>query len=730
MPIIAIGQTGLETITVIPELVIDHSLGGLDDLDFRSFWSAVPDDLSLLSTRDQQIIEAAWYSLLASFSAELVDSLRIQSTSSILEFPVFRERKWVAFDIERSFVDFRTTPEGLFLEYAQSSDVSVSGDSTISWTAGSNRTALVYPFVSAAQSDTFLRSEITFSFLPSSVEGVCALWCADLVSAGVGFMVRRNGDTYFLGPTARTQFLFTIPNVTEEFSLSVACWPSQNGSYFKCEANGLQSEVFVESIVAVKYFSVGPPSFADTAGRVMPSVEARAKTSVQLASIKVYDPSVPSSVRSVPLLQPNVVDTTGAFRFGLEFDLGQFEKNVYLRTVDPLPAQVWAESVAVDDRLLQKLWAPFTGMAEYLPEEDSAAHKHMIACVLYALTRGPSPAALSTAVTALTGGSVALEPGTVVSLRDPQGGAAIGVIGPKGIRYYPYSSDLELKVAVGDFVTAFQNLTIGATVHDAWGSAAYLDAVVDSDIQRFGSVLVRYQDVPSNNTEQQLMSDRVTAFMQQALSVWIGVKNIFIQAVRQLSDNLVMEDDCRYVGRLSEGSTRWSIQYLFSAFSERGEPMIYNRTEGSYAAGGFAPPYYDEDLDLFNLPDRLVIEYTNEDTESQTIEWEGVDYAVPAGGVEVFTQSTPAREFPVSFPITNDGESALELTFDGAEYTIEPGSTVTIETWSSTPSGTVPLVFTNSTSSEIIVVVDGISVTVDAFSYETINVAYAITSTP
>jgi hypothetical protein len=218
--------------------------------------------------------------------------------------------------------------------------------------------------------------------------------------------------------------------------------------------------------------------------------------------------------------------------------------------------------------------------------------------------------------------------------------------------------------------------------------------------------------------------------MQQALSVWIGVKNIFIQAVRQLSDNIVMEDDCRYVGILAENSQRWSIQYLFSAFSERGEPMIYNRTEGSYADGGFAPPYYDEDLNLLNLPDRLVIEYTNEDTEPQTIEWEGAEYVVPAGGVEVFTQSTPAREFPVSFPITNNGENALELTFDGAEYTIEPGATVTIETWSSTPSGTVPLVFTNSTSSEIIVVVDGTPVTVDAFSDEMIDVAYEITSTP
>jgi hypothetical protein len=158
--------------------------------------------------------------------------------------------------------------------------------------------------------------------------------------------------------------------------------------------------------------------------------------------------------------------------------------------------------------------------------------------------------------------------------------------------------------------------------------------------------------------------------------------------------------------------------------------MIYNRTEGSYAAGGFEPPYYDEDLDLFNLPDRLVIEYTNEDTEPQTIEWEGVEYVVLAGGVEVFTQSTPAREFPVSFPITNDGESALELTFDGAEYTIEPGFTVTIETWSSTPSGTIPLVFSNPTGSSITVVVDGVEYTIEASSNVTIEVAYAITSTP
>jgi hypothetical protein len=730
MPIITIGQTGLETITVIPELAIDHSLGGLDDLDFRSFWTAVPDDLSLLQIRDQQIIEAAWASLLASFSAELVDSLRIQSTSSILEFPVFRERKWVAFEIEKSFVDFRTIPDGLFLEYAESKDVSLDGSSTVSWLAGSNRTAVVYPFVSAAQSDTFLRSTLTFSLLPSSNEGVCALWCADLVGAGVGFMVRTNGDTYFLGPNGKTQFLFTIPNVTEEFSLLTSCWPSQNGSYFRCEASGLQAEVFVSDIVSVRYFTVGPPSFKDTAGRNLPSVEARAKTSIQLNSMTVYDPSVPNSVRSIPLIQTNVVDTTGAFRFGLEFDLGQIEKDVYLRTRDPLPARAWAESVAVDDRLLQKLWAPFTGMAEYLPEEDSAAHKHMIACVLYALVKGPSPAALSTAVTALTGGAVALEPGTVVSLRDPQGDAAIGIIGPKGIRYYPYSSDLELKVAVGDTVSAFQNLTIGATVHDVWSGASYLDAVVDSDIERFGSVLVRYQDVPSNNMDQQLMQDRITALMQQAVSVWVGVKNLFIQAIRQLSDNLEIEDDCRYVGILGETSQRWSIQYLFSAFSERGEPMMYNRTEGAYAASGFNPPYYDEDLALLNLPDRLVITYTNESTGPQTIEWEGEEYTVPASGSVVLTQSTPAREFPVSFPITNDGEGALELTFDGAEYTIEPGDTVTVETWSSTPSGTVPLVITNPTSSEITVVVDGIEYTVAAFSEETIEVAYAITPTP
>lgn len=730
MPIIAIGQTGLETITVIPELAIDHSLGGLDDLDFRSFWSAVPDDLSLLPTRDQQLIEASWSALLAAFSAELVDSLRIQSTSSILEFPVFRERKWVSFEIEKSFSNFTTTPDGLFLEYAEAKDVSLNGDGTVTWLAGSNRTALVYPMVSAAQTDTFLSADIEFSFLETSSESLCGLWCADLSSAGTGFMVRRNGDVYFLGPNANTRLLFKIPNVTEKFLFSMSCWPSQSGSYFRCGTGDLQAEVFVSSTVVARNFVVGPPSFADLSGRTIPTVPPRSKTSVYLESIKVYDPSVPSSVRSVPLLQPNVVDTTGAFRFGLEFELGQFEKDVYLRTRDPLPARVWAESVAVDDRLLQKLWAPFTGMAEYLPEEDSTHHKHMIACVLYALTKGPSPAALSVAVTALTGGAVALEPGTVVSLLDPQGDFALGIIGPKGIRYYPYSSDLELKVAVGDTVSAFQHLTIGASIYDAWSDSSFLDAVVDSDIERFGSVLVRYQDVPSNNTEQQLMRDRVTALMQQAMSVWIGVKNLFIQSVRQLSDNIQLEDDCRYIGRLSESTPQWSVQYLFSAFSERGEPMIYNRTEGFYADGGFNPPYYDEDLALLNLPDRLVITYTNESAGSQTIEWEGESYTVLPSGSVVLTQSTPAREFPVSFPVTNDGESALELTFDGAEYTIEPGDTVVIETWSSTPSGTIPLVFSNPTSSSITVVVDGVEYTIDAFSDETIEVSYAITSTP
>jgi hypothetical protein len=290
-------------------------------------------------------------------------------------------------------------------------------------------------------------------------------------------------------------------------------------------------------------------------------------------SVSFVDPSLDGKVRYIPLLQPNVTDDIGFLRADLDFDIVRSRSNLwaYLRFEDQPVDRLWAEATALDGQLLQKLFAPLTGIADLLESSDGLKLKTQIIGALYGLISGPHLGPLSAAVGGLLGAPIAVKPGIVLDFTSLAGHPAIVIEEVDRERVYPYPKGIKTVVSIGDAVEKFDPLVELPKVHDWVTAPVRLANAVTDEMQKYSRVLTdvqveylmaEYRELPRPLTNDIIsafsfkFSQRIRKYLLNAVGVWCGLLDVLVNLLYTGIEELEVTDDIQMSGRRHEGTVR------------------------------------------------------------------------------------------------------------------------------------------------------------------------------
>ena len=527
-------------------------LGTSPEQDLSAFWEMVPDDLHELSSTERKLVEAMWSGLVQYASSLLNQAAHLDQTGSLFDFPIHLPRKWLHFDIERTYElnteraelldNTQKIQESRVLEIETESGFHNAFD----FYGTGGRSFAGIELRSASSYDTQYRFEVEFqmtaSLLGESDRGWVLLGYSNqaqrhasrfsgfmvaLSTAGdVGILCVSGGTTGFQGALTSPQVTYypagstlnTVPGNRLRVSLwydgSVGGLDSTQGARVTLlvedldlgtelrvdnrridftSADDVLGGTFLDGWWGDSFGFMAPPF--DVA-RYVPEIGTGDYTVRILPGATAFvDPSVDGRIRQVPLLQPQVSNDQEFLRAGLEFDLARDSNGgwAYLRFEDQPARRLWAEAAALDGQLLSKLFGPLTGIADLLEQSDGLKLKTQIIGALYGLISGPHLGPLAAAIGGLLGAPIAIRPGVVIDTTSMGGQPAIVVQEVDRERVYPYPAGLERTVEVGDVIEKFTPLVTLPFVHDWITAPVRLADAVEHEIQKYSRVLTDVQ---------------------------------------------------------------------------------------------------------------------------------------------------------------------------------------------------------------------------------------------
>lgn len=619
MSFVTLLDDGFEVITTRQNVEdFDPLLGSVHDVDVGPFWRLAPDDAQDLPSDEIKFIESMWKGLLQHFSELMVEAAHLDATKSLTAFPMHFERKWLDFQIERQ-VSLDSEVANLLV---LTDDVPLSNLST--YTDANDRPYSLFNLYgtdalarigislrSAVGHRTQLRAQVQcgFDWDDRGVPGeVWMLWgyantqqrayskystlSVAVSSTGrLGVLTVMSPGT-FAAPLTDAYVRFDLAPVTVSFSpgdeLTISMWYNgqaqglENGqrASIMCQVTAKGVTVEWETDLAfevVGELGVSPAAWwgdafvawappREIASRVSEFGEGDYLLKLRPRDLTFLDPSVAPEIRYIPVLQPRVTDSRDILRAGLEFELERDPRGRwgYLRFDTEPPATLWAESTALDLRLMHKMFAPLTGVAAELGTSDTYHLRTQIVGALYGLLSGPHLTQLAIAIGGLMGAPMALESGRVKSFTDLSGQPAIVVEEDDRDRIYPYLQGMVPLVAPGDVVSRFDPLVQMPQMHDWITAPSQLADLVGDEVQKYAAFLVQiphqflmaeYNLLPRPVTPSDVsafttrFSRRLTRYLAQTVGVWCGIANAIMQIIVNLNEDMEIDDTVLFSGR-------------------------------------------------------------------------------------------------------------------------------------------------------------------------------------
>lgn len=655
MTFIVSDSEGIEVLSVLtdPSEGFVPRLGTGTTLDPSFFWRALPSDYDDLKSSDKKQIEAIWSSMMQYFSAVLAETAHLDQAVGLVDHPVRLPRKWIHYELER-YVDLSVLTDSL--KNNLPGDVGgrlLKGGDTVNRTylemtqGGRHRGAYIElggPHIEAAT----VRAELRLAFrdpvpraVPLDVEALPVLSSSTEIwlLAGYGDLSKeRQAPGVYLalstqgrvgimsrkvdGEQEWTIAADTIASVRSGGELVLQLWyegqTATQPGYATARVSAKGEEVVVSAEVEgpfkAKHFALlTPDTRVPVAADVVTLLSSGSgrSFSVLLDTLTYLDVSCDARTRYIPTLQPRVSDEEGVLVQGIEYDIyavdTNLEKWAAIHFVEQPESILWADSVGLDARLLEKTFGKLLGTTLTSKSPDSEKFKNRIFGMLYGLLAGPHTTPLAVALSAIGGVPVAMRPGTVIAVEGPRGEPAIVVQEYDHERVYPYPPLLRPTVSLGDVVLPFQLLTEGVEVFD-WtsGGRQFLQALQDQgiishEVEKFSAFLV---EVPygvdggfSEDAGDYSFPSKTREFLQRIQAIWVGVFRTFFRMVARLSDVALVGDSVSWEGLLT----------LRDSVTNARDPR-YNDGRGFlYDASGLV--YNEADVEI--LRERLLVQAYN-----------------------------------------------------------------------------------------------------------------------
>lgn len=583
-------------------------------------WSALPDDYGALPSGDRRFIETAWAGLCQYGSSLLAQVLYLDAARSLTDAALFKPVRWVDLDFTRATdltaVDDRVQASGAEVVYRNAADPAyirfeaagrmrfVAADIDGLSTTGAQEAALDLPANALGQGWVWFG-------MWGDTDGVLAAMHPDGrvalgVPAAVGF---------------RWSLCAQAIDWTVGHTLKVAGAPLGQRVRVTLELDGevISVETADRHIPRLKWSGILAP-VADWAtagffGRIL-AVDMVAN------GFSWTDTRIPAEVGACPTLRRNPASedqiTLDAFTLAGEgparrIDLAYQGLHVY----------TWAPDLGLHADLLQQCFAPLVGVPAVTEGvSDTEESRNLLVGLLYGLTAGPTPHALSVALSAMAGAPLCLESGQVVSTVDPVGGPALVVqsFATGRRRVYRYAAHLTPRFNVGDLVEKLDVLTDGAEIED-WVSAKVGGSLRASDtwrdLEKFTQVYVRVPVLtPGTRADDppRTFKDRARAYLAKALPLWMGAFRFLLELVGTLRERQLLSDH-----------TRFELTYLVRDALTNGQDLRYNG--GVHYDDG---SLYDAHLDTV-LVDRVAISLTNEGLSALSVTLLGDELVLASG---------------------------------------------------------------------------------------------------
>ena len=708
MTFVVSDSDGLEILTV----VLDNSegfaprMGTGTSLNPSFFWRMLPSDFEDLPVSDRRKIEAIWSGMTQFFSAVLAETAHLDQATGLIDHPVRVPRKWIQYELEK-FYDLS--------KFVSALNTNLSGDARqrllfggselnqtyMELTQGGRNTgawvALGGPHIEQATVRSELRVSFR-SFTPGSVpqepselpnlSGSTESWflsgygnlSKDRMSSGVyaavstlgrvAVMSRRDGGS--MDWTITTE---TVDAIREGTQVDIRLWyegarAGQPG-FATVEVTSVDDpedsavvSAEVEGTFKAQHFVLSAPDtrvpVSSETVRLLSEGQGRS-FGVLLHSLTYLDVSVDRRTRNVPILQPRVSDLEGVIVQDLDFFVHSvdtsLEKWAALHFIEQPEAILWADSVGLDNRILEKTFGPLIQTRYSSKGPDSEKFKNRLFGLLYGLLAGPHPDVLAVALSSLGGIPVAMRPGEVIAIEGPRGEPAIVVRETDHERVYGYPPLLRPVVSVGDTVQPFDILVEGVRVQDwydggrTFAERLVSEGIISNEVEKYVGLLV---EIPygadggfAEDSGPASLPNQVLNYLRRAQAIWGGIFRTFFRMIARIGDDLLLDDDLSFDGLLT----------LRDALTRARDPR-YNDGRGFlYDASGLV--YNEADVEI--LKDRLIVRAFNDGTltDSAFHPYLSDDPVESAGPVV-------ADLFGVSTPI------ALNATAEAAEYEALP----------------------------------------------------------
>ena len=729
---IVFGSDGVEAVTVLlDDSQFSPLLGEANNLEVSPIWRMMPSEFGLLSRRDQKVMEAIWKGLLKSFATEMADSAFLDMTKSLLQFPVFRQRKWLDIEVRKTY-ELSSIPN----EFTVSSQVETERlpvGMEVRFTGSVKPGSISCNLRAVHSREVSGRVEVSLLSVPKTDHP-----SHNAIAIGL-FRDRDISAALIFGTDNSVGMLIdgTYWNLT---AASYPCtWVLEVDRYGDDECVRATSGEFsryvpIPSPIEFDRLEITPVTNAEKSSWAYEIPEdppyvswnESAAVRIQLASITLDDFGLWDKTESIPALFPRISDNAGLLRAQSDFRIvREYDPPCLAMFEPPSQRRYWAESVALAQNWLKSKYGQMTGIPQYLADRDSERSRDIITGLLYGLVSGPTVHALSLAVSALTGAAFAVEPGRVTALHSATGGPGVQVLGPYGVRNYEHDSELEPIVAVGDLVSQWDFLTDHVEMHDWVRSPEKIDASIlrlyssgtylpQHEAAKYGKVLV---EIPMSGTvlsDYSKTKEAILSYMTKALPVWVSVTRVFLRVVKRVDDRLNILDDTRMVGfsrystydDISRPSyTRLSIREGLTDYPG----MMYGDGTGIYSAD---QTYRYGDEHHFRVPDPVSLTFAQSGETTLQFLVNDVEIELEPDGVETYTTPIPQYEYPVIVDVSNPGESELSFIIDGVTFVVAPDTVETITTWTSVYSGTITLTVYNPSTDPASFVLSGDEYTV------------------
>jgi len=621
MSFVTLLTDGLEVVTTAQgKESYEPLLGTIEGINVSPLWGIVPDDLQELPANDQRILECVWRGLIQYASDIMVRTAHLDQTASLIDFPLHLPRKWLYYDILRtveletdvtSIVDGTTgNTQSKVTQYAVDEDNFRTQYDL--YTTGPDVFVGV-PFRSASSYDTEYRFSTILSFtavLSPTVDKAwvmlgyknrnqahasrhSGLYVCISTKGDVSLLVIKAGQDGFAATLTSDSIEYTslgVLGTTSGNRLQVQLWydgsthglnPTE-GAEVTVQVDDLDNGATLSKTLRLSFTTERTndtyldPWWADSWVITTPSlavaqaVPAFASNDsivkVKPETVNFVDPSVDANVRHLPILQPNVSNDEGFLRASIDYDLLRHPQGLwaYIKFEDQPASRLWAEAVALDGKLMQKMFAPLTGIADLLESSDTLKLKTQIIGALYGLISGPHLGPLSSAIGGLLGAPIAVRPGVVKSFTSLGGQPAIVMEEVDRERIYPYPPGLQTTVEIGDLVERFDPLVEMPVCHDWVSAPVRLAEAVSHEVQKYSRVLTdvqveylmaEFRALPRPLTGNIIrlfssrFSERIRRYLLNAIGVWCGLTDVLINITSKIHDDLELTDYASLSGR-------------------------------------------------------------------------------------------------------------------------------------------------------------------------------------